>query len=170
MFFVLKLLLVVFLLICLFLGIKYIILLRAKSVADKSFLNIFNKLNQLYEDTMFLFSQFSVLSMEDRMLVQNTKKLITEAQSFVIEKDGNERIIGYANAILENVKIFSDSILVKDPENMHISKYIYLLAIFNKAKKDYNRSAEYLRHYVDTFPTSFYARLKKIRTMDYINY
>ena len=170
MFFVLKLLLIVFLLICLYFGIKYIILLRAKSAADKSFLNIFNKLNQLYEDTMFLFSQFSVLSMEDRMLVQNTKKLIAAAQCFVIEKDGNERIIGYANAILENAKNFSDSILAKDPENMHISKYIYHWAIFNKAKKIYNGSAENLRHYVDTFPTSFYARLKKIRTMDLINY
>ena len=110
-----------------------------------------------------------MLSLENRTLVQSTKKLISTAQEFTIEKDGNERIIGYANSILDNVQKFAVSILEKEPENEPLKKYNYLLAVFNKPKEDYNKSAQRLKHYVDTFPTSFYARLKNIKTMDFFS-
>ena len=105
--------------------------------------------------------------MENRNLVQTTKKLISQAQDFSIEKDGNERIVGYANSILANVQTFTEAILEKEPENDSVMKFKYLQAVFDRAKDDYNLSAQKLKHYVDTFPTSFYARLKCIKTMDF---
>jgi TolA-binding protein len=160
---------IIVLLICLWLGIKYLLLLNAKRIADKSMNNIFNKINNQYDVIMSLFSQFSVLSLESRNLVQNTKKLIAQAQDFSVEKDGNEIIIAYANTIFENVQKFTDSIIEKTPDDNNVTKYYYQLAVFNKSKEEYNTCAKNLRHYVDTFPTSFFARLKSIKTIDYLN-
>lgn len=160
---------IIVLFICLWLGIKYLLLLNAKCCADKSMNNIFNKLSNQYDVIMSLFSQFSVLSLESRSLVQNTKKLIAQAQEFSVEKDGNEIIIAYANTIFENVQKFTDSITEKSPDDNNVIKYCYQLAVFNKSKEEYNACAKKLSHYVDTFPTSFFARLKNIKTMDYLN-
>lgn len=164
-----KLILTAIVFICLWLGIKYLLLIQAKQNSDKAFAGVYNKLQPQYDAIINLFSQFPVLSLENRTLVQNTKKLILTAQDFTIEKDGNERIIGYANSILNNVQRFAVSVLEKEPDNESIKKYNYLLAVFNKPKEDYNKSAQRLKHYVDTFPTSFYARLKDIKTMDFFN-
>ena len=164
-----KLILTAIVFICLWLGIKYLLLIQAKQHSDKAFAGVYNKLQPQYDAIINLFSQFPVLSLENRTLVQNTKKLILTAQDFTIEKDGNERIIGYANSILNNVQRFAVSVLEKEPDNESIKKYNYLLAVFNKPKEDYNKSAQRLKHYVDTFPTSFYARLKDIKTMDFFN-
>ena len=164
-----KLILTAIVFICLWLGIKYLLLIQAKQTSDKAFAGVYNKLQPQYDAIINLFSQFPVLSLENRTLVQNTKKLILTAQDFTIEKDGNERIIGYANSILNNVQRFAVSVLEKEPDNESIKKYNYLLAVFNKPKEDYNKSAQRLKHYVDTFPTSFYARLKDIKTMDFFN-
>ncbi len=164
-----KLILTAIVFICLWLGIKYLLLIQAKQNSDKAFAGVYIKLQPQYDAIINLFSQFPVLSLENRTLVQNTKKLILTAQDFTIEKDGNERIIGYANSILNNVQRFAVSVLEKEPDNESIKKYNYLLAVFNKPKEDYNKSAQRLKHYVDTFPTSFYARLKDIKTMDFFN-
>lgn len=167
MFLILGVFVSIFVYICLWLGVKYILLLKAKRDADKSLTDIYYKLQQQYEAIISLFSQFHILSLENRNLLQNTKKLISLARDFSIEKDGNERIIGYANSILENVQIITDSVLEKEPENDYIMRFRYLQAVFNRAKDEYNVSAQKLKHYVDTFPASFFARLKNIRTMDF---
>ena len=166
---IIKLIFIAIIFTCLWFGIKYLLLIQAKQNSDKAFVGVYNKLQPQYDVIINLFSQFPVLSLENRSLVQNTKKLISTAQEFTIEKDGNERIIGYANSILNNVQKFVVSILEKEPDNESIKKYNYLMAVFNKPKEDYNKSAQRLKHYVDTFPTSFYARLKDIKTMDFFN-
>jgi len=153
----------------LFLGIKYTTLLFAKRNADKEFQNIDTELKKYYEVVKELFSHFSGLSVEDEKLAEDTQKLIAAASDFSIEKDGNERIIGYANSILENTKNFVDSITAADAENMNVKQYKTYLQKFNREKEYYNKSAQYLRHYVDVFPTSLMARLKLIKTMDYLN-
>ena len=155
--------------ICLWLGINYLLLLHAKKNADRTMLDVCIKLQQQYDAIINLFSQFHILSLENRTLVQNTKKLISQAQEFSQEKDRNEMIIAYANTILENVKKVTESIFEKEPDNEYIKKYNYLLAVFTKVKDDYNKAARKLRHYVDVFPTSFFARLKGITTMDILN-
>ena len=160
---------VVLLLISLWLGIKYLILLTVKHNADRAFEKLCSKLKKQYELIDTLFSQFSVMSVEERSFTENIKNLISQAAEFSIEKDGNERIIGYANSILENVEIFVDGIVQKDAENQNVQKYNSKMLDFNKTKDSYNKSAKILRHYVDVFPTSLMARLKEIKTMDYLN-
>ncbi len=165
----LKLIFIAVVFICLWCGIKYLLLLYAKRNADKSMKRVFDELLQQYDAIINMFSQFHVLSLENRTLVQNTKKLIIQAQNFSLEKDRNEMIIAYANSVFENVQKFTDSILEKEPENEYIKKYCYLQSAFNKLKDDYNSSALKLRHYVDVFPTSLFARFKSITTMDLLN-
>jgi len=165
----LKLAFLIIIFVCLWVGVKYLLLLHAKSKANIALFEVCNKLTQQYDAILYLFSQFHVLSLENRTLVQNTKKLIAKAQDFTPENERNEMIIAYANSILENVKKFTDSILEKEPENEYIKKYNYLLAVYNKVKDDYNTSARRLRHYADTFPTSLIARFEGITTMDYLN-
>ena len=165
----LKLAFLIIILTCLWIGVKYLLLLHAKSNADKAMFEVCNKLIQQYDAILSLFSQFHVLSLENRTLVQNTKKLIAKAQDFTPENDRNEMIIAYANSILENVKKFTDSIIEKEPENEYIKKYNYMLAVYTKSRDDYNASARKLRHYVDVFPTSLFARFERISMMDYLN-
>ena len=165
----LKLIFLAVIFICLWSGIKYLLLLEAKRNADRAMSEVCNKLTQQYDAITNMFSQFHILSLENRTIVQNTKKLIAQAQDFSPEKDRNEIIIAYANSIIENVKKVTDSILEKEPDNVYIQKYNYLLAVYTKVRDDYNTSARKLRHYVDYFPTSFFARLKGITTMDLLN-
>ena len=149
----LKLFFIMIVFICLWLGINYLLLLHAKKNADRTMLDVCIKLQQQYDAIINLFSQFHILSLENRTLVQNTKKLIAQAQEFS----------------QENVKKVTESIFEKEPDNEYIKKYNYLLAVFTKVKDDYNKAARKLRHYVDVFPTSFFARLKGITTMDILN-
>ena len=159
---------VLILFVCLLYGIKYILLLLAKYKADKAFDDVFAFLPKLYDSVNDLFSTLYALSAENVILVENTRKLISQAKNFSIKKDGNERIIAYANSIAENVQTITDSVSQDNVANINIQKYGKTLEEFNKVKKYYNGSAQKLRHYVDVFPTSFFARLKKIKTMDYL--
>ena len=149
--------LVIILFVCLIYGIKYIMLLSVKHNADKNFEKLCSVLPKLYGD---LTKMFSNSGCENSIPFQDTQKLISQALNFSPEKDGNERIIAYANSIMKNALILADMISEKDNK---------LFADYEKIKNKYNKSAEKLRHYADVFPTSFYARLKKIKTMDYLN-
>ena len=149
--------LVIILFVCLVYGIKYIVLLSVKHDADKNFEKLCNALPKFYGA---LNEMFSNSGCENSIPFQDTQKLISKALDFSAEKDGNERIIAYANSIMKNALILADMVSEKDNK---------LFADYEKLKNQYNKSAQKLRHYADVFPTSFYARLKKIKTMDYLN-
>jgi len=160
---------VIILVFCLSYVIKYGILLTVKHDADKAFGELFAVLPKLYEAVITLFSTQDALSEEDRTLAENTKTLIFKALNFSVAKDGNERIIAYANSILDNTEKFIEIAAEKSYTGINAGQYNSLLEGFNKTKKHYNDCAKKLRHYIDVFPTSFFARVKKIKTMDYMN-
>ena len=159
---------VVILVITLVYGIKYIMLLVVKYEADKDFKNLFKALSNQYKAVNTLLPILSALSPESSSIIEDTKNLISKAVDFSIEKDGNERIIAYANSILENADIVLNSISETNTENADIKEYVKILNGFEKYKDKYNKSAQRLRHYADVFPTSFFARLKRITIMDYM--
>ena len=169
MFLVFEILTVLILFVSLIYGIKYILLLSAKRNTDKSFCKTFDELLLLYEEIITLFSLNPADSFDDKNLVGDTKKLISEAKTFSIQTDSNERIIAYANTILENTKTFTDRICEKEGENLSIKNYNKQVNEFNKTKELYNSSAIKLKYYVDVFPTSLFARLKDIKTVDFLN-
>lgn len=159
---------VVILVITLVYGIKYIMLLVVKYEADKDFKNLFKALSNQYKAVNTLLPILFALSPESSSIIEDTKNLMSKAVDFSIEKDGNERIIAYANSILENADIVLNSISETNTENADIKEYVKILNGFEKYKNKYNKSAKRLRHYADVFPTSFFARLKRITTMDYM--
>lgn len=158
---------VIILFIALLYGIKYALLISIKYNADKDFNILFNNLNKHYDIINTLFSNLPYISQECSELTENTKNLIFQAYNFSIQKDGNERIIAYANSILENTNKIIEATEGKET-NIDIQKYNNELSKFNVIKENYNHSARNLRHYADVFPTSLFARLKKIKTMDYL--
>jgi hypothetical protein len=131
-----------------------------KQNADTAFENVCKALPKLYEDINVLISGLQV----NPALANDTKSLIAQARDFSFKKDGNERIIAYANTIIENTRELVNGSSADDAE-----RFGRLISDFEKIKNKYNNSAVKLRHYADVFPTSFYARLKKISIMDYLN-
>ena len=156
--------LVLVLFICLIYGIKYLLLLAVKQNADNAFEQLYKALPKFYGAVEKLISEIRTLAPENTSLVTDTQNLISQALNFSIEKDGNERIIAYANVIAENVKKLAET-----TENINKDRYNLLFSDFAKVKNKYNAAAKKLRRYADVFPTSFYARLKKITIMDYLN-
>ena len=164
---------VVLLLICLWISWKYIMLTISKHNADKAFNNFKENLNIEYKNVrdFLLLSQPYINDINN--IIPATLDFIVKSSSFTVEKDGNERIIGYANAILNNTKnIYKEVNSIENKQNK-LSDAILIFEKsqkeFNKQKEIYNLHAEILKKYVDTFPSSLIARLKKITTMDYIN-
>lgn len=159
---------VIILLVCLLYVIKYIILLTVKHNADNAFAKLCKILPKFYESVIILFSTQDTLSADDNLLAENTKNLIYQALNFSAAKDGNERIIAYANSILNNAKQFVEAASEKGYSGVNAEQYNKALENFNKTKNNYNLCAQKLRHYADVFPTSLFARLKKIKIMDYL--
>ena len=160
---------VIILFICLLYVIKYIMLISVKHNADKAFGILCTALPKFYEAVIILFSTQDTLSSDDNLLAENTKNLIYKALNFSAAKDSNEKIIAFANSISENAKSFAEAAAQKGYNSVNMEQYSKALENFNNIKNNYNRSAQKLRHYADVFPTSFFARLKKIKTMDYLN-
>ena len=164
---------IVILIIGLWICYKYIMLTISKHNADKSFCNFKENLNSEYNNIkdFFMLSKLYVNNNQD--IIPITIDLIVKASSFTIEKDGNERIIGFANAIFNNTnKVYKEvDLLENKPENLSIAIKTFEKSKdkFNKQKEIYNNHAKILKKYVDTFPTSLIARLKRITTMDFMN-
>ncbi len=159
------------LVICLWVAWKYILLVMSKSNADKAFSKLAFVLQKNYDNIeLFLNSSLNFIG-ENRDFINKILENISKAKDFSIEKDGNERIIGYANSILNSTQEILDIL-----ENSNNSEEINCLcqrykashANFITEKNNYNLKAQQLRHYVDVFPTSLISRFKNIKTMDYI--
>lgn len=166
---IIELITVIILLICLWVGLNYIMLIISKYNADKNFNILFEHLKLQYETINNILSQFSLLPQDKQKLLDETKKYISQATNFSIETDGNERIIAFANAICKNIEILINVFEEYNTNNPNIDKYLGMQKEFNRIKDSYNKTAEKLKHYVDVFPSSLMARMKKITTMDYIN-
>ncbi len=161
---------VIILLICLWCIINYTMLMFTKHSADKIFELTFIEINKQYEYISQILLTNNLFEQEQCPLSDETKSLINTASSFSVEKDGNERIIGYANAINKNMQTLIQSIKEEFySTNKDIINYLEKQKEFEKIKKHYNETAKSLKHFVDVFPTSLMARLKNIRTMDFLD-
>lgn len=162
----------IFLLVCLWGCINYFLLMVSKYQADICFRDLSKKIKEQYYNIRSFLSRSSDY-VKDTKLVNETQTYISNALNFTIKDDGNERIIGYANAIFNNVKKIITEIKENSDKNNTIEQMIqnYMQASkeFEEAKNRYILTSKKLRHYVDVFPTSLMARLKNIKTMDYIN-
>ena len=111
-------------------------------------------------------------SSAQRDLIDEVLGNITKAMEMSEEKDGNERIIGYANYIFAKADDIKQEI--KSAENQGediisaLQNYEASQDKFKTKKDNYNESIKRLKRYVDVFPTSFVARLKYITTKDFI--
>ena len=163
-----EILLVVIMCLCLRVAWAYIMLIVAKYRADKSFDAFFSALKKHISNTKEFLNSLNNSENIDAKLVNETIGFISKLTDFSVEKDGNERIAGYANAITINL----EKILIPLEENSYQSdlyqKFRTSEQSFKKIKTDYNSKALKLKHYVDVFPSSLIARFKKIRTMDNI--
>ena len=78
-----------------------------------------------------------------------------------ITREHKDRIIAYANSIINNLQLIQSS--TNTPDNFtENNDFLKFQDKFDKTKKSYNASAIKLRHYADVFPTSLLARFKKI--------
>ena len=162
---------IIILLLALWLSINYALLKGEHYSAEKAFEHIYKIIKAQYGEVQEFLDLVKTNSAQ-KELIDETLGYITKALGFSIEKDGNERIIGYANAISENTKKIKTEIASKEnlDENIKnvLGKYESALNNFNKEKDAYNLTAKRLRHYLDVFPTSFMARLQRITTIDYL--
>jgi len=159
---------IIILSVLLWLGINYLMLSICKYRADKMFFTLDKYLKEEYKVIYDVLTQLNLLTLDKQKLLDDTKRFLSQALDFSIEKDGNERIIGYANAILENIKIISN-LSNEIADNPSLNKLKNMQKKSEQLINDYNNSAQKLKHYVDVFPSSLMARLKRISTMDYIN-
>ena len=157
---------IIILLVCLWIAWNYILLIIAKRNVDNEFSQLFMVLKEYY--TLILtYLEENQNCIQEQALVEQTNQYIEKAANFSIEKDGNERIIAYANSIINNLQLIQGSMNTSNDEpNNDMHKF---QDRFNKVKESYNESAKKLRHYADVFPTSLLARLKKIFIVDYMN-
>ena len=157
---------IIILLVCLWIAWNYILLIIAKRNVDNEFSQLFMMLKEYY--TLILtYLEENQNCIQEQTLVEQTNQYIEKAANFSIEKDGNERIIAYANSIINDLQLIQGSMNTSDDEpNNNMLKF---QDRFNKVKESYNESAKKLRHYADVFPTSLLARLKKIFIVDYMN-
>lgn len=155
------------LLVSLWIAWNYVLLIIAKHNVDKEFSKLFEMLKEYYA-LIRIYLGKNQNCIQEQTLVEQTNQYIEKAANFSIEKDGNERIIAYANSIINNLQLIQDSMNTSDdePSNNDMHKF---QDRFNKVKESYNESAKKLRHYADVFPTSILARLKKIFIVDYMN-
>ena len=163
-----EILLLVVMCLCLRVAWAYIMLIVAKCRTDKSFDVLFGGLKKHISNTKeFLYSLNNSENI-DVKLVNETIGFISKLTDFSVEKDGNERIAGYANAITINLEKIFASLEENSCSCDLYQKYKASEQSFNKIKTDYNSKALKLKHYVDVFPSSLIARFKKINTMDNI--
>ena len=158
---------IIILLVCLWIAWNYILLIIAKRNVDKEFSQLFEMLKEYYA-LIRMYLEENQNCIQEQALVEQTYQYIDKATNFSIEKDGNERIIAYANSIINNLQLIQSSTNTPDNsiDNSNILKF---QDKFNKVKETYNKSAIKLRHYADVFPTSLLARFKKIFIVDYMN-
>ena len=163
---------IIFLLICLWVGVKYLALITAKKNAYREFNKFCKELIIHYESILPALFASKKFMQNEKDTISETINFINKAKDFTIEKDGNERIIGYANAIFKNI---NDIIQKSDSYTNEKEAFYNALAKYNESKnnfdneiKKYNHSAKTLKHYVDVFPSSLIARFLNIKTMDYI--
>lgn len=158
---------IIILLACLWITWNYVLLIITKRNVDKEFNQLFEKLKEYYA-LIRVYLEKNQNYIQEQALIEQTNKYIEKAVDFSIEKDGNERIIAYANSIINNLQLIQNS--TNTPDNFtENSDFLKFQDKFDKAKKSYNASAIKLRHYADVFPTSLLARFKKIFIVDYIN-
>ena len=157
---------IIILLVCLWIAWNYVLLIIAKHNVDKEFSKLFEMLKEYYA-LIRIYLEKNQNRIQEQTLIEQTNQYIEKAANFSIEKDGNERIIAYANSIINNLQLIQGSMNTSDDEpNNNMLKF---QDRFNKVKESYNESAKKLRHYADVFPTSLLARLKKIFIVDYMN-
>ena len=161
-------LLIVILCLCLYTAQAYIMLIISKCRGDKSFDILFIELKKHIFITKEFLESFNNSDNIDAELVNETISFITKLTDFSVEKDGNERIIGYANAIFINMEKILILLTENNFQNNVYKKYQISEQNFENTKLIYNSKAKRLKHYIDTFPSSLIARFKNIRTMDYI--
>lgn len=166
---VLKIVLIILLLLILWLSVKYVLLLCAKRNADIVFNKFLKKLKEHAEVVDLLLEESMKYPDIDKDKINETKEYISKLQGFSVEKDGNERIIGYTNAVFNNVRDMYTVMYASENKTEILTKYNALNKEFETEKNAYNTSAGILKHYADVFPTSLFARLKNIRTMDFVN-
>lgn len=162
--FFLKIVLLIILLLCLRFAWSYIMLVTAKHNTKETFNKLFEKLKEYVLKIQCLLEEIKDNEKVNSDTVNETEDFITKLLSFSFEKDGNERIIGYANAIYLNM----EKLLPVIKETEAFSKYTDFTKEFEQEKEKYNSTAKKLQHYVDVFPSSFIARLKGIKYFDYI--
>jgi len=170
-FLLLEITFVIILLICLWCIVNYMMLILTKRSTDKLFHIVLSELKKLYEYILQILSENTLFEQEQNQIVEETKNLINTASVFSVSKDGNERIVGYANSILKNIQNLLDGIKEKEAflTDANIQNFVEKQKEFNKIKQHYNESAKNLKHFADVFPTSLMARLKCIRTMDFLD-
>lgn len=164
-----KISLIILLLLFFWLCWKYTLLIIVKHNADECFDRFFQILKEHIEFIHKFLCEYSISSNINYDKINETQQLILKLSNFSIEKDSNERIIGYANAIQNNLEELLT--VYKDIENNSLTyaKYLESEKMFEREKNKYNSTIKTLRHYIDVFPTSFIARLKGFKTFDYIN-
>ena len=158
-----EIVLIVILLICLWLAFHYIKLLCAKNKADKAFIKFFEKLKKQAVKTQSFLEELKSANNIDIELINQTQGFISKLLEFSIEKDGNERIIGYSNAITLNINKLLTEL---ENNNEQITVYVNSRQDFIKAKEDYNNAIKPLKRCVDVFPSSLMARFKRFTFLD----
>ena len=162
---------IIVLLVCLWVALKYIMLVMKKYKADIAF-GIFYKILMEQYNIISAFMENVKIMLPDGKIINETYDLIAKAKELTIKKDGNERIIGYANAITEKAKqifiLLNNSEVKNEMLLKELEKYSNSVKKFNVEKEKYNSVAQKLKYYVDVFPTSLMARLMHITTMDFM--
>ena len=150
---------------------KKFLLKIAKNDADKAFECFTKDLNDYYAKLGEILNSCKPFINCEQYNVELIKANIEKALQFSILKDGNGKIIGYANAIsfaVQDIISSLEKLENKDQQlDTAIQNYSDLKKQYDLQKEHYNKIAARLRHYVDVFPTSLMARLKKITAMDY---
>lgn len=166
--FFLKVLLIIFFLLCLWFAWQRTLLIIAYRNACHSFNKFFADFKKYTEVICMFLDEYQKITNADIEKVNKTFEFISKIRDFSVEVDGNERIIGYMNAILSNADdLLSVFELEENKSDIH-EKYLISKKNFETEKEKYNNDAKILKHYVDVFPTSFIARLKDIRFVDYV--
>ena len=154
----------------------WVVCIKLSVVAKKnrtlhSFSNLDKLLQERYKAVQVLLNLVKTNLTSEAQLAEYSEKLMAEAVALGTKLQNIDRRIAYDRELVKN----TEQIIAAIGENSSNNELIAAVEEYNRlsvpvkhAVEKYNADAHILRVAVDTFPSSFIARLSKIRYIDTI--